>query len=312
MSGSLLVVGASGFIGQSVLEALRSAGVDGVLTGGRQAQGVTLDLAAPQLQLPSGIGAVLNLAGEKRNAARMRAINADGAARLVDAAARAGAATFVHLSSVGVYGARPHAGVVDESFPHTPRGAYETSKDEGERRVRERCAALGLRCTVLQPANVIGAAGGRRPLLGLVSAVARGRFRYIGEPRAWVNYVAVEDVAAATVAALLQPRAAGTWILNTPAPLHDVVNWIADTLGRPRPTASLPDWLGRVAAVAGGAARVLLRREPPLSPERLLELTNTTRFDAGAIERQLGFRWPVGIEATIRRLAGAYRQEGFL
>lgn len=309
---SVLVAGAGGFIGQAVLQALRAAGVPGVLPAGRQGLAVTLDLAAPRLQLPAGIDTVLNLAGEKHVVARMQAINADAAERLADAAARAGARSFVHLSSVGVYGAPPYAGLVTESFPHTPRGPYETSKDDGERRVRQRCAALGLRCVVLQPANVIGKTGGRRPLLGLVGAVASGRFRYIGAPRGWVNYVAVEDVAAAVVAACQQPGAAGTWIVNTPARLADVVGWIADTLGRPPPTASLPDWLGRLAAQAGAASRVLLRREPPFSPERYLELTNTTRFDAGAAAAGLSWRSPVGIEATIRGLAAAYRSEGLV
>src|SRR5207237_8839894 len=137
-----------------------------------------------------------------------------------EAAAEAGAQRFVLPSSVGVYGAPPHAGLVDERHAHTPQNAYEVSKDAGERAVRERCAALGIACVVLQPSNVVGLVPGRNySLLGLVRMVARGWFRHVGHGAAWVNYVAVEDVAAALVALARRDAPAGTYIVNTPAPL---------------------------------------------------------------------------------------------
>lgn len=322
MSGHLLVTGSGGFIGSAVLPALQAAAPARELwLAGRQppavlppsARYLPLDLAAGTIDLPPGVHTVLHLAGEKRDPARMHAVNTEGAARLVDAAARAGARCFVHLSSVGVYGAPRHAGVVDERFPHTPHGPYETSKDAGERAVRQRCAALGLRCVVLQPSNVVGFVPGRsRPLRGLVRMVARGWFRHFGRREAWVNYVAVEDVAAALVAAALRAEADGVFIVNTPAPLADFVGWIADELGLPPPTARLPYALGAAAAAGGAVGRFVLRRELPFSPERFGELTNTTRYDGGALSERLGSSYPLGIEAALRAMVGQYRQAGLV
>ena len=341
MNGAWLVTGGSGFVGTALLRAVRQAQLQPPLwlagrgtvrpgaaappgrpeAGARQEPGPAapeirpwaLDLTDPALTLPEGVHTVLHLAGEKREPARMHAVNAEGAGRLVEAAARAGARRFVHLSSVGVYGAPPHSGVVTEAFAHRPRGPYETSKDLGERVVRERCAALGLSCVVLQPSNVVGVVPGRSlPLLGLMRIVARGWFRHIGRREAWVNYVAVEDVAAALRAAACGAPAEGDYIVNTPAPLERFVGWAADEMGLPAPRGRLPGWLGAVAAGGGEAAGVLLRRAMPFDLARLRELTNTTRYDGTALGRAGGFSYPLGIEAALREMVRQYRAMGLL
>jgi len=250
--------------------------------------------------------------GEKRVESRMDEINHLGAARLADAAARAGVKRFVHLSSVGVYGAPKHAGVVDEARPHRPVNAYERSKEAGERAVRERCAASAMACVVLQPSNVIGWSPQARPLLGLMRIVGRGWFRYFGSTEAWVNYVGIDDVASALVAVASAEVASAAYIVNTPVPLQQMVGWIADELGVPPPRARWPYAIGATLAAAGALGRSVLGRELPFSPERLRELTNTTRFDGSAVSRALGFAYPHGIETTLRRLARGYRTEGWL
>jgi nucleoside-diphosphate-sugar epimerase len=315
-----LVTGASGFVGASLLRSLRATGQP-LIVAGRHAPAamgndaprwVALDLADSSIELPAGIGTVLHLAGEKRAESRMDEVNHLGAARLVDAAARAGARRFVHLSSVGVYGAPKHAGVIDELREHRPANAYERSKDAGERAVRERCAANAMACVVLQPSNVIGWSQAR-PLLGLMRIVAKGWFRYFGQTEAWVNYVGVEDVAGALIAAAREGHDDdATYIVNTPVPLRRMVDWIADELAIRPPGKRWPYPAGVALAAAGALGRSVLARELPFSPERLRELTNTTRYEGSAISRGLGFDYPQGIEATLRKLVRAYRDEGRL
>jgi len=315
-----LVTGASGFIGAALLRSADASGQP-LFVAGRHppAAGdasaprwVQLDLSGRSIELPQGIDTVLHLAGEKRAEPRMDEVNHLGAARLVDAAARAGARRFVHLSSVGVYGAPKHAGVVDESRSHQPVNAYERSKDAGERAVRERCAANAMECIVLQPSNVIGWSPQARPLLGLTRIVAKGWFRYFGPTEPWVNYVGVDDVAGALVAAARADRSDATFIVNTPIQLRQMLGWMAAELAVPPPHVRWPYPIGASLAAAGALGRSMLGRELPFSPERLQELTNTTRYDGSAISRGLRFDYPHGLETTLRALVRAYRREGWL
>ena len=321
---SILVTGTTGFLGRHVLRRLVGTPVVGRLVlatrgsasprndDSQQLEYATVDLMQA-VTLPGGIDTVLHIAGEKRDESRMDAVNHLGTRRLVEAAARAGVRRFVYVSSVGVYGARPHSGLVTESFPHTPRNLYEASKEAGEACVRDVCTSAGMDFVILQPSNVIGFVKGQAyPLLGLMKMIRSGYFRWVGRTEPWVNYVAVEDVAAAIVAAIERAPAGHAYVINTPAPLAKVVSWIADELGVEQPHRRLPWWVGHTAAAFGAMAARMSGRPMPINRERLLELTNTTQYDPSQLMQGAKFEYPMGVEGLIRGLVSTYRQEGLL
>jgi nucleoside-diphosphate-sugar epimerase len=320
--GAVLLTGASGFIGAHVLRRLRTRDdVSRILlatraadpplpAGASRVESIALDLAA-DIRLPQGIDTVVHLAGEKRDLGSMHAVNALAPGRLATAAAAAGARSLIHLSSVGVYGAPWRSGRISESTPHLPANAYEQSKDLGERAAVATCRELGLDCVVLQPSNVIGYVRGRsHPLLGFVRAIRRGRFTWFGADDAWTNFVAVEDVAAAVVAAAVATPAGRTCIVNTPAKLATVVGWIAEELALDYPRRRLPRWVGRVGATVGSAMASLSGRAVPFDLPRYLELTNSTVYESSGWNEDMDFAYPCGIERTIRNLVRAYVEDG--
>jgi dihydroflavonol-4-reductase len=320
----MLVTGATGALGGHVLNALRAADDrhrlviafrgEPLLPAGLSARSQywRLDLRE-EVALPEGVQTVLHIAGEKHDERRMWEINHMGTVRLVEAAGRAGVQRFVYVSSVGVYGAPKHAGQVDSTYPRKPRNVYEASKNAGEAAVRELCPLLGMKFVVVQPTNVlVHVADSSYPLLGLMSAIKSDRFAFLGRDEAWLNYVHVDDAAAAIVFALARGRAGATYIVNTPLRLSALAGCIAAELGVPAPSRRIPAWLGAVAGLGGSALQRATGRGMPFSIARHCELTNTTVYDGDGLNRELGFEYPIGIRAAVRALVGTYRREGKL
>jgi nucleoside-diphosphate-sugar epimerase len=290
-----------------------AAGRQRALKGPIEIEHFELDLSSLAIELPERIDTVLHIAGEKVDESRMHLVNHQGTKRLVEAAARSGVRRFVYISSVGVYGAPRHSGLVTESFPHTPRNRYEASKDAGEACVREVCARAGMDYIILQPSNVIGIVPGRsHPLLGLMKSIKRGRFTWFGTGNIWANYVAVEDVAAAVIKAAENGPPEQTFIINTPERLSELVRWISDELRVPMPHRRFPLWVGQAVVGLGSVVSRFTSRSMPINRERLLEITNTTRYDGSLLMTATGFTYPLGIETAIRQLVRQYIEKGLL
>src|SRR3954469_21615564 len=126
----VVVVGASGNVGTSVLHALASdASVDSALGVARRLPalsfrrtcGAAADIARdPREPLFSGADAVVHLAWLIQPSRKLdvtRATNVDGSARVFRAAGKAGARTLIYSSSVGAYSPGPKDRAVGESWP---------------------------------------------------------------------------------------------------------------------------------------------------------------------------------------------------
>ncbi len=160
-----------------------------------------------------------------RQAARLHRVNVEGTRRVVRAAAAAGVAQFVHMSSLGAYAPAEIGQVVAEDWPTTgiPTSQYSRDKSDAERVVREVAArypdmtlAVARPTLVLQPdaASEIG-----RYFLGPLLLEAARRLPGglaarlpLPLPSASVAFVHSDDVADALVL-MLRQRAAGPFNL---------------------------------------------------------------------------------------------------
>jgi nucleoside-diphosphate-sugar epimerase len=198
------VTGASGFCGAAVARLAAARGHD-VLCLGRRPGPVGRHIrwdATHELPELAGADAVVHLAaavGDPRPGraaeAAYRAVNVDGTARLLRAAA---GRPLVWVSSASVYRPGPYPGPVREEHPADgQRGAYGRTKAAGER------LALAAGAVALRPRAVYG--DGDRHLLPRLRRVVRGGRAWLPGPDVAMSLTAVENLAAACLAALEWP-----------------------------------------------------------------------------------------------------------
>lgn len=189
MTGSrptVLVTGASGFVGRHVAPALERAGwaVRRVLrtpTGGDGEIPInSIGSATDWRPALDGVDAVLHLAArvhrqqEENEVDLYRDINTEGTLHLARSAADAGVRQFIFVSTVLVHG-RSNDGrdPFSENDILTPRGMYGRSKAAAEVGLKAMAQNVDMRITVLRPPLVYGA-GAKGNFRLLVKAVKLG------------------------------------------------------------------------------------------------------------------------------------------
>lgn len=269
------LLGASGFVGRHVAQALLSAGH--TLVNRPRVDMVRATTAADWRPYLSGVDVVVNTVGVLRDS-RRRPIwptHAAGPQALFDACARAGVRRVVQVSALGVEG--------------NPT-AYACSKRAADEHLLALAARGALDAVVLRPSIVVGEGGvssglfralARWPWLLLPAPVARGRAQPLH----------VGDLAAAVVAGL-RPEVQGILELAGPEVLTLqalIAHW-REALGHgPARVALLPDAPSRWSARLGDAV--------PLTPwgsETLALLARPNIADAATLHGLLG-RPPVSV-----------------
>lgn len=314
MSPSVLVTGASGFVGRAVVDRLVADGVP-VRAAVRRAdvrfapavevvEAGDLDVGDDWGAALRGADAVVHCAARVHQLAddstdplsAFRRVNRDGTAALARRAAAAGVRRFVYLSSIGVNGAETFArpfGADDVPAPHSP---YAVSKHEAEIELARIAAESGLEVVVLRPPLVYGpdASGNFKTLL---RAVDRGLPLPFGAVHNRRSFVAIGNLVDLIAAVLRHSSAPGrTFLVSDGEDLSttDLLRRTAQALGRTARLLPIPEKVLRRALELVGRAALGQR------------LCGSLAIDIGPTCRILAWHPPVGVTEALVDTAQHY------
>jgi uncharacterized protein YbjT (DUF2867 family) len=289
---TILVTGASGFVGSHMVPALVDAG-HRVLALVRDDDGAAMvmrrlapsqrdavetrvgDVTKPET-LPAalaGADAVLHLVAVARDwdgGATLRLVNTEGTRNILRAATDAGVRRFVHLGALGV---------VDDPDLH-----YGSSKVKGMALVRE----SGLDWTILSPSLLFGPRDGFFNILGDLVRMSPGVVPITGKGDARFQPLAITDLARATVLTFGDQATVGReFLLGGPRywTYREIVEEVLRGMGKKRALVPMPVALIRLVATVAEKIRLPF----PVATDQLRQLKHDNIGPLDSVVDGFGF-----------------------
>jgi len=326
---TVLVTGATGFVGAAVLRALLDAGqaVRALVRAGsdrRNLEGLEVEPvegelgdAASLARAVAGCAGLYHVAADYRlwvpEPAAMYRANVDGTRALMHAAAEAGVRRIVYTSSVAVLGLNVGGTPADETAPATLDdmiGHYKRSKFLAEQVVTE-MAAEGLPVVIVNPSTPIGPRDVKPTPTGrMVVEAAAGRMPAFVDTG--LNLVHVDDVAAGHLLAFEHGEIGARYILGgEDMSLGAILAEIAALAGRKPPRVRLPHGLILPFAYAAEGIARLTGHEPFATVDGIRMARKKMYFSSAKARESLGYQPRPALEA-LRDAVDWFRTNGYL
>jgi nucleoside-diphosphate-sugar epimerase len=324
-----LVTGATGFIGSHLVDVLleRNCEVRAMArttsarcTLARGAQTVIGDVRDPGslTKAAQGVDIVFHCAahvGEWGAPGDYYDINVTGMKNMIDAAAAAGVARFMDVSSVAVHSNHNHDHSTEDALIRKSGVLYNDSKVDAEKLVWAAHEQGRIRATTIRPVMVWGPRD-RIYFPKMIHALRKRVFAYMGSPDSIAGLAHVRNVVDIIVRAAENEDAVGQAFIaadGCETTVRDIVEALCAELNLPRPLMTLPYGLARTLGAAsetlGHAFHV---KKAPLLTKMGVELMgNNLSFSIEKAKRVLGFepqhRFPESLPGFLEWYQNEYK-----
>ncbi len=318
MKGTVLVTGATGFVGHFLCGRLlaQDFNVRGTLLASESraslAAGVEpvtvepLGADTPWSHALSGVDTIIHLAARVHimddpsadPLTEFRRVNVEGTAQLAREAAKAGVRRLVFISSIKVNGEETATAYTTDSPPN-PSDPYGISKWEAEQALRKIEAETGLEVVVVRPTLVYGP-GVKANFLHMMKIISRGIPLPLDSIKNKRSLIYVGNLVDALALCATHPSAAGkTYLVSDGEDVSTpkLIRLTASALGVPARLLPFPVSLMRLAGKMTGKSGAVNR------------LTGSLTVDSSTIRRELGWVPPFTMEEGLRETAEWFKRQ---
>jgi dihydroflavonol-4-reductase len=305
-SSTVLVTGASGFLGSAIASKLRARGHEVRVLVRPSSPRTNLDSAdvvcegdlrdrASLTAALKGVRFLFHAAADyrlwARNPDEIRRNNIEGTRLIMEEALSAGVERIVYTSSVATLKLADGAASTEDNALADGEGigAYKRSKVAAERLVEAMIERNGLPAVIVNPSTPIGPRDVRPTPTGrIIVEAASGRMPAFVDTG--LNLAHVDDVAAGHIAALEHGKIGERYILGGDnVSLADMLADIARLVGRRPPHVRLPRTMLYPLAYGAEALASLRGVEPFITMDGLRMARHRMFFDDSKARRELGY-----------------------
>lgn len=322
LSPHLFVTGAAGYVGRNILRHFISDGytVTGLVRNPRAAELVTSlgatahygDLANRESLTGGMRGAdiLIHAAADTthgRISAQQLRINEDGTRNVYEAAAKAGVARALHLSTEAVLLDGAPLVNADETTPypaHFP-GGYTLSKARAEQ-VALQLAAAGQDIRIMRPRFIWGR-DDTTALPQLVAAAKSGKLAWIGGGSYLTSTTHIANVIEGMRLILDKGEAGEIYHITDgePVPFRGFITDLLGAAGVQPPSKEVPRWLVQTAVAAGEILAAISggRMNGPMSRQEYATLGVEVTLNIDKAQRELGYAPVISTQAGLAELS---------
>jgi UDP-glucose 4-epimerase len=329
----ILVTGANGLVGSSIVENLLSENFEVYALCGANSKidefrdilnvfktDITKYQNLAHLANLENVDVLIHSAGlahqfKNRKEEEFWRINVLGTENVARLAARLKVKHFILISSVAVYGVNPASldnnvetykfGITEEAECQ-PQGFYARSKLESEKAAQNICADNKIALTILRLTTVIGEED-KGNVARLIKTIDKRRFYWVGRGENYKSLIYKGDAAKACVKILR--KTAGAEIFNVtaePFTIKEIVSEIEDNLGIKAPKFSIPsNILSKLFFIN---TKFLRSEKLNYVEENLNKWISDDVFSGEKFKKIYGFQAETPIKEAIRRQVENYME----